>query len=207
MCFGNSALKKSQQEAARQQAELQRREDERQQNILAGRDSIDEAFSQFDDNYFNDYQNTYQSTQLPGLDDQYGKARGKLIAALAGRGTLESTAGANAVADLQKTNDDTRVDIGNRAVDATNQFRGSVDSAKTDLYSLNSQVADPQLVNARAFGSASAIAAPSASPLGDVFASALKPVENFASSYNNRAGPRYQSPYTSQVQSSGRVVR
>ena len=70
-------------------------------------------------------------------------AKDKLLATLAGRDTLESSVGANALSQLDKTRNNAAVDIGNAATDASNGLRSKVDTTKTNLYSLNASAADP----------------------------------------------------------------
>lgn len=198
MCFGigndSNRVKRAQFEAQQQQAELRRREEERQAKVQAGREGIDSAFEQFDDDFFTGFTDAFKNSQLPSLDRQFGDARGKLIAALAGRGTLESTVGADALADLQLVNDNTRADIGNQATDAANDLRSRIESSKSNLYSLNTGSTDPAQLNTQALASASALAAPpTTTALGDVFSSAISPFIAFQSASNNRVGPRSQS--------------
>jgi hypothetical protein len=110
------------------------------------------------------------------LNDQYGIAKDKLISALAGRDTLESSVGANALSQLDKTRDNAAVDIGNAATDASNGLRSKVDSTKSNLYSLNASAADPLTSASRAQSEAGAIVSPQSYPtLTDVFAGALAP--------------------------------
>lgn len=210
MCGGlftdSNRAKRAQQEAQNQAAELRRREEERQQRVQAGREGINSAFSQFDDNFFTGFTDAFKQSQLPSLDRQFGDARGKLIAALAGRGTLESTVGADALADLQLTNDDARTDIGNRATDATNDLRSRIENTKSNLFGLNTGSTDPAQLNTQAISAASTLAAPpSTTPLGDVFSSALQPFVAFQSAKNNRSGERPRS-VLARGTGSGRVV-
>ena len=51
-------------------------------------------------------------------------------------------------------------DIGNRAVDASNELKSKVEGAKTNLYGINASVADPAAMAAQATGSAASIVAP-----------------------------------------------
>jgi hypothetical protein len=61
----NSAAK----EAARARMDTQRREDEKTARIGQGRQSIDAAFGQFDDPYFQNFQDTYKTNFNTGLDE------------------------------------------------------------------------------------------------------------------------------------------
>lgn len=208
MCFGggNSAAN----DAKKQQKELDRREAERQSKIKAGKGKIDEAFGQFDDDYYGGYKGAYTDYYFPQIDDQFGKAKNKLVAALAGRGTLESTPGINAVGDLTENYNQQRTGIANEALDAAQKLRSTVENNKTDLYALNLSAADPESMSAMAQGQATALVAPpTMSPLSQVFASALQPYLNYQSAAQNRAPASYRSgiPGGASGQGSGRVVR
>jgi 3-polyprenyl-4-hydroxybenzoate decarboxylase len=167
----------AQQAALQQQQATQAQEDKRHAAIASGKQNIDSAFSQFDQPYFDNYTKTYTTAQNGGLADQYGIAKDKLVAALAGRDTLESTGGANAISQLDKTNQDAQAQIGSNAVDATNQLKSTVNNAKTGLYNQNINAADPLAAASEAQATAGTIVAPQSVPtLSGVFASALQPL-------------------------------
>jgi hypothetical protein len=190
MCFGggnNSA----QALAAQQQAEMRRQEEERQGKIREGQAGIDKAFSQFDPAYYDKFKQTYNANYLPQIEDQYARAKDKLTATLAGRGTLESTVGASKFGDLQKTRNDAEAQVGNSGADAANDLRKRVEDTKSNLYTLNQSAADPAGVSARAIGEASSIATPpSLSPIGQVFASVLQPLATFNKADATSMNPR-----------------
>lgn len=167
--------------AAQQQAATRAQEDKRQAAITQGKSSIDSAFSQFDQPYFDNYTKTYTAAQDAPLADQYGIAKDKLTAALAGRDVLESSGGANALSQLDKTNQDAQAQIGGQAVDATNQLRSNINNTKTGLYAENANAADPLAASSEAQATAGTIVAPQTVPtLSNVFASALQPVATAA---------------------------
>jgi hypothetical protein len=145
----------------------QRKHDEA---VASGKASIDSAFGQFDPAYYDRYKQSYLDAYNPQLNDQYAVAKDKLISALAGRDTLESSIGANALSQLDKTKHNAEVDIGNAATDASNGLRSKVDSAKSNLYSLNASAADPLATASQAQSQAGAIVSPQSYPtLTDVF--------------------------------------
>lgn len=187
-------------------ANMDMREYERQHDIDLGRIGIDKSFAKFDDPYYDQYKADYTGYYYPQLDRQYGKAVDKMTAALAGRGMLESTAGASQFADLGRENAEARTNIANEAQDAANKLRGTVENEKSNLYSLNQASADPQAVNAQAVGQATALVAPPQySPLGQVFANALGSLGNFVSAKQNTPTKSYVSPYPTGY-GSGKVV-
>jgi hypothetical protein len=91
--------------------------------VSEGKSKIDQAFSAFDDPYYAKFAQTYKDTYNPQLDEQYGIAKDKLTSIMAGRDTLDSTAGANAIAQQSKTYNNTQADIANKATDASNNLR------------------------------------------------------------------------------------
>jgi hypothetical protein len=166
----------AQQMALQQQKMTQDAEDARVAAIGKGKSSIDQAYSQFDQPYFDNYTKSYTAAQDAPLADQYGIAKDKLTAALAGRDTLESTGGINALSQLDKTNEDAQASIGASATDATNALRANINSSKTGLYNENAAAADPLAAATSAQATAGAIVAPSSMPtMSNVFAGALAP--------------------------------
>lgn len=206
MCFGSNDAAK---QAKKQQEELERKEAERQAKIAEGKTAIDTAFSQFDDDYYGGYKGAYLDYYLPQLDSQFTDANAKLVAALAGRGTLESTPGFNAVGKLTENYNQQRTGIANEAENAANQLQSTVENNKSDLYALNLSAADPEAMNTLAQGQATALVAPpTLSPLSQVFASALQPYLNYQSAAQNSPGAPYQSSITTASGGgSGRVIR
>ncbi len=185
-------------------AEMDMREAERQADIKSGQKSINANFKQFDDAYYDGYKQDYVDYYNPQLDKQFGDARGKLIAALAGRGTLESTVGVDSFGDLQEEKDLASTTIANDAANAANELRGNVEDAKSNLYSLNESSADPQAANTLAAGQATALVAPPAyDPLGQVFANLLAPFASGVSSNSGNTSRTYSSIYPSAPSGSG----
>lgn len=164
----------SQAMALQAQNDQRRAEEERQARIRQGKTNIDTAFSQYDNNYFDNYKKSLTDVYTPDIQRQYDLAKDKLTATLAGRGQLESTPGAFQFGELEGTRTGSLADVGNKAVDAANDLRSKVEGAKTNLYSLNANVADPSMAASQASGAAASIVAPqSLSPLGSVFANVL----------------------------------
>lgn len=209
MCdpFGTKkAAKKAAKISAQAEAEAKAAEAKRQADIALGNTNIDNAFAQYNPAYYDTYKQTYVNAQNPQIDDQFAKAKDKLIAALAGRGTLDGTAGFAKMAEAQKVNDNARIQVANEAENATADLKGRVSDKKTGLYALNQAAADPVGAQAQATGAATALAAPAAtSPLGDIFANILAPYAAFRQSQAYAAPAGYKYNFTSP--SSGQVVR
>ena len=162
-------------EIAQQQAASARaQEAERQARVDAGRASIDQAFSQFGDDYYNKIGEDYKAYYNPQVDEQYAKAREKLIYELARGSNLESDAATRRLADLEKKYKDNQAMIGNQAVAAMNEARGRVESERGNLVNLNLNAADPAVIGERASASAANVSAPPTySALGNLFADVL----------------------------------
>jgi hypothetical protein len=210
MCMGggDSAADKSAAQAKKASKEAKQTEKKRQKSVLEGQDRIEGAFSQYDDDYYGGFKQDYLDYYRPQIEREFTNTRGKLFTGLLERGMGESTVGAGKIADLQRRRDEEHTNAANQATDAANALRAKVENEKTNLYTLNLASADPQAINARAIGSATALAAPQAySPIGQVFASALQPISYGVSAYNNRSPQPYQTPYrVASGSGSGKVV-
>lgn len=206
MCdlFGTKkAAKKSAAAAAAAEAETKAREEKRQGDIKAGNAAIDSAFGQYTPEYYDRFKSTYTGNYNPEIDKQYDAATGKLTAALAGRGMLESSLSANKFGEAQTTRNTARARVANDAEVAAGDLKGKIASRKADLYSLNQAAADPEGIAAQATGAATALTAPPAySELGQVFANVLAPLNSYMSARQNSAG----APFSYRMSSSGKVI-
>ena len=178
----------------------QNQENQRVAAIGQGKASIDQAYSQFNQPYFDNYAKTYAAAQDAPLADQYGIAKDSLTAALAGRDTLGSSSGNNAIAQLDKTNEDAQASIGGAATDAANSMKANVNNSKNTLYAENTAAADPLAAASQAQAGAGAIVSPQSVPtMSNVFAGALAPFAtaakvNGASMYPTTAVPNFNAP-------------
>lgn len=183
MCMGGGGAGK----AAAQQAEQAKAEEAaRNARIAQGRSSIDNAFGQYNDDYYGNYKNSYTDFYNTDLDKQYTQAIDELTAALAGRGLLGSSYGNSQFAKLAETLGTNRTDVANRSIDAANSLKSKILQGKNDLYALNSSSADPESINSQALASAGSFAQPASfDALGNVFASALSPLIAYQAAKNN----------------------
>lgn len=214
--FGvKKAAKQQAATAAAAAAETKQREAQREADIGAGKTAIDQAFSQFNPNFFSDYTKKYSDFYAPQVDDQYKMAQDKLKAQLAGQGVLESGVGNDAMARLAGTRATALSNIQSQGQDAANTLQRNIDAAKTGLYSANANAADPQSAAALATGTATSLAAPqNYSPLADLFAGALNSYGAYRTASNGMGtgtaggalyggqGPGY-NPYTPSSGGSG----
>ena len=198
--FGGSQPADNSGEIARQQ------EAARQARINAGRASIDETFSGFNDDYYNQYRDAYTANYEPQLEDQYRRAYERATLGLAGSGNLNSSAGAGVLADLTRELARQRTQVANNAQSAVNDLRGRVEQSRQSLYDQNRASADPSATATLAGAQAESLRAPQTfSPLGNVFADLLNNAGTVLSLearsypglrtglFNNRTTPAYST--------------
>ena len=177
--------------AEQQRQQMLAEEATRKGNIQSGNASIDSAFGGFNDAYYGGVRDAYTGVYNPQIDDQFTKAKDKLIAALAGRGMLESSVGASSLADLEKRRGDERTRIGNDALEFANGVRGKVNESRNNLYAQSAAAADPSAIARSATGEATTLSQQGAltptAPLSDIFGSFLSPFVNAASASQNSA--------------------
>jgi hypothetical protein len=207
MCdlFGTEeAARKDAAKAAKAEAETKAREAKRQADIKTGNANIDSAFSQYSPEYYQKFTGTYQDNYNPQIDKQHEGAVGRMTAALAGRGMLDSSVGAAKFGEAETARNDARLKVAGDAQVAAGDIKQKVAARKSDLYSLNQAAADPEGIAAQAVGASTALTGqPATSPLGDIFASVLAPLNAYQSARQNSAGPAYSY----KPASSGKVVR
>lgn len=190
--MSQAAILKQQQdeEAEKQRQMLLKQESDRKSNIAAGNANIDSAFGGFNDDYYQKAQGTYTGAYLPEINRQETRSMDRLKSALAGRGVLESTVGASAMADLSEAAAKERAGVASAGVDFVNSLKNKVADTKTSLYGQSQAAADPNAIASAATGQASALAeqgqlTPSPSGLGDLFGSLITPFVKSASAYQN----------------------
>lgn len=187
-------------QAAAAKAQQDALEAKRQSDINQGISSIDQAFAQFNDPFYQNASKAYSDYYLPQIDEAAGQTKDKLVAQLFNRGQLESTVGANALSELEKRRLNERSRIGNEAADFVGNIRNQVTSSRNNLYDYARSTADPTGAAARAVGEATTLAqAPGGytskgSGLGDVFTSLLAPSGYALSGSQNRLPFGYSSP-------------
>ncbi len=163
------------------------KERERQARIATGQGNIDTAFSDFNDDFYQGYQDQYMGYYTPQVDDQYGDAVKRLTLQLAQTGNLTGSVGADQLADLQKYYDTQKTSITNKALGATNDLRSTIDNKKSQLYADNRASADPGNAASAAASAVSALQpAPPSSPLANVFGDFFSNVGNVAALNNAR---------------------
>lgn len=145
-------------------------EEARQKRIREGTDSINQTFTQFDDDYFAKLRDSYVGYARPQLDEQMGDARKQLTFALARSGNLDSSTRGEQSADLQKTYDLNLQDIADKGREYETTARNNVEQARGDLVSQLQLTGDNTGAANAALSRATALASPPAySPIGQLF--------------------------------------
>lgn len=167
-------------------AELARRqEEERQKRINEGVLAIDNAFSGYNDDFYNQYQNDYMGYYTPQLSKQYDDARKRLTLQLAKTGNLSSSFGGNKLSELNDYYNDQNTLLSNNSLNAANDLRSNISNRKSQLYNDNRLAADPGQASRTAIEFANTLQpTPPQSPLANVFADFFNNIGN-AASVNN----------------------
>lgn len=152
--------------AARARAEEQRR----QRLIQKGNARIDEAFSPFGDDYYQQAQEDYLDYYLPQVEDQFRDYHRQTTLDLANKGLLASTAAGRTRSESQREYNETLDQIRQRAQNYSSGLRGDVTDARSNLRTMVQSGASPGSVASIAAERAKSLAAPPAfDPLGDLF--------------------------------------
>jgi len=158
----------------------------KQAQVTQDQGIVNQNFGQFNDGYYKNYRDAYTGYYTPQVADQYKQAQDQLTAALAGNGTLESSAGAQALANLAKRNTDQVAQIQSQADAAVTAQQQKVAGQQSSLYSTANTGVDPTQIATNAQAQTSALAAPqSYTPLSSVFSDLVTPFSNYTKSAAN----------------------
>ena len=152
-------------------AELARQEQvAKESKIAQGRQAIDENLSGFNDEFYQQRANDYESFALPQFHEQARGTRNQLAAALARKGLLKSGAAIQADADLTKYATSKQQEIGDNALNQANQLRGQVEDQRTNLTNQLIASGDPSAASTGALTAASTLKRPTGfAALGNLF--------------------------------------
>lgn len=132
----NALLEKQRQEAAAQLAQSQAVEAARQGKIATNSASIDDAFSQFNDDYYKKAADNVTNYYTPQLDQQFTDAQRKTALDLAEHGQSDSSIAARKAGELKTMYDTQLQQIQSKSQDAANQAKTDVSTQKGNLKSL-----------------------------------------------------------------------
>lgn len=164
MCgLGSKSSKKSKDPYAKENAR-------RAAAVTEGMAGIDAQFAGFDDGYYQGRANDYVSFAKPQVEDQYKKSLEQLVFALSRSSNLNSSAGAQARADLQRQKDVRSREVVDGARSVANKARADVADQRQNLISMLNSTYDPSATMESARSRTEMLnSAPSFDTLGDLF--------------------------------------
>lgn len=193
-------------EAKRQREEAEKREADRLARIEAGKQTIQQTFAPFDDNFYQQRAQAYIDYAKPQLEDQYKLAARDLTYALARQRLQRSSEGAERGAELDKRNKLALAQIAEQGRGYANQARQQIEAARGDLLSLNASSGDPSLVAANAVGRASSLSAlPAFNSLGSLLGDITQGLATQAS-LERRGMARYNTGLFNAPRNAQRIV-
>jgi hypothetical protein len=148
-------------------------EEQRQANAQAAIERVNTQFAGFNDDFFRGRETAYSTYAMPQLDDQYGKAREDLFHALQRSGLTNSSVAGQRLAELERDFGLRKQEITDQARSVGQQARSDVEASRASLIGQAQSTADASLTGNQAMAESQRLtAAPSFSPLGQIFANA-----------------------------------
>lgn len=139
-------------------------------SLKQGMGNIDNAFSGFNDDYFNNLAKQYTDYAQPQLDDQYNEQKKNLTYALARGSNLNSSVAGDQQALLDRQYAQNETGLQSTGMGYASQARKDVQANKNDVVSQLNASYDANAANTSALSAAKALAAPvQFSPLGQLF--------------------------------------
>lgn len=224
MCFGggapktnyspqtdaaNTAAMNRQNDLLAQQIAEQKRQDDaaraeandKSARLKQGTDNINNAFSNYDQNYYQGLANKYSDFYLPQLADQGQTAQQQLLYGLARQGILNSSAKGYEYGQLQKQYGLQQQGILSNAQAYSNNAKQQIENQRSNLLSQLNATGGDKVTSAGFLGGSSAnavgsypISAPvlqSFSPLGDLFQNVSSVAANDARVSNATGRPGF----------------
>ena len=122
------------------------REAARQVRIRSGLEKINDTFSGFDDEFFAERGQAFTDFSRPQLDRQFSDAQDDLTFALSRNNRLDSSVAAKRRAELGRDFDIQRTNLQDKANQVSNEARNAVEGSRSNLVSLNANLADPNRI-------------------------------------------------------------
>ena len=143
----------------------------RQARVRQGMGQIDQNFSQFDDNFYNQAATDYTKAQTPKVMQDYQDTKNNLTYALTRGGNLNSSTATQRNTSLSNTLSENESQIASGAQGAANELRGKVATQKSNLVQNLQSSSDPAAIAVASNAATSQLRAPSpVQPLGNMFA-------------------------------------
>lgn len=182
-------------------AEQRRLEAERLANIEQGKAAIDEAFSGFDDNFYEQRAQEYEDYANPQLYQQYDRTQKNLAYALARAGLGNSSAAAEKSSALDKELAQQQRNMVDTGKAGANELRRTVEGQRSNLISQLEASADPGAAASLATRTAQAYEVPQTfQPIGQFFETWTRNylANKTAEQYNPNQQPQFAWGNTSQ---------
>lgn len=163
------------------------REAARQAQIASGTAAVNNAFTGFDDGYYNNIADMYKSHYAPLIDEQYQTALRGLPYQFA---STQGSEYQRRVGELERDYQRQLVDNSSAATDFANQRRTNTENQRQALINQVTAGADPGTAATLASGAVKSLSAqPTFSTLGDLFAKYTGNVVNAAGINSQPMGP------------------
>lgn len=157
-------------QAKKEAARIRQQEEERQARIDTGMSGISDAFSGFNDQFFDGRRQSYVDFAAPQLQQQFDDARKQLIFALNRGGKLDSSTAADKFGRLDEQYAKGTQDIQNKGLDFANSARSSVEDARASLVNQLFATEDADVAVSSALNRAKALSSnPGFSDIGNYF--------------------------------------
>jgi hypothetical protein len=145
-------------------------EKKRQAKINAGMADIDQKFSGFDNNYFDQVGQDFLKYATPQMMSQYQRTKTQLAYSLARNGLLNSGAAVQRDQSLAEELSRQESNLSNEAQGQMNTARAKVSDAKSNITNELISSANPSLAREQASEATAGLRAPSSfAPLGNMF--------------------------------------
>lgn len=151
-------------------AQARQAENARNARISSGMGAVDQQFSQFTDDYYNDYAKKLVDYWRPDINQQAKDANAKLAYTFAGSTPGGSSMQDDALKRLQETRNKSLVEASDNATSKSNELRQNVEGQRSAVISQLNATADPSSAATTAASNAAALSqGPVYSPVGDLF--------------------------------------
>lgn len=135
-------------------------EAQRQANVTKGTDAINQAYSGFNPQFYQDYAQKYQNFAMPQLGEQYNSTRNQVGFDLANRGILNSGAARTRWGNLADTMSQAKQGIVDTGQSQAQNLQGQVEASKNQQLQTLYSSADPANAGAGAVATAASFATP-----------------------------------------------
>lgn len=164
-------------------AREQRQEEKaRQGRIQHGMALIDQNFSKFNDDFYNQRAQAYTNYAMPQLDQQYDDTYRNLQFALARQGIGQSSEGNNRYGRLSQDYGIQRQGVIDKSMDASADARRGVEDARAGLVMDLQNTANPTAAAQAALNRSAYLSqGPALSPIGQVFGNTLDGLNTYQS--------------------------